>query len=401
MSSPIELVMREAVSRGLRVERLAAQSRRYALDKRLALIEGKRCQVIPSRRGHPSKQYPYAEYFPLYLPRNDWADFLIYVSLTENPPTFCIVPRVEMSKDTGRAPVGLAHYRDAWALLRQDLSESEKVLEILSWQMEAIKQSAQDAGIEIELIKTKKHRDGKKWPPVIKRRILIAGKRCAIFSASRISQDPEEREYNYAVFKASQEEWPEFQLYVVKGSGKSCDIFVVPRSHLTISTSASLDHPELARYKNAWTLLTGSPEALAQIPHIQWKQAKRASVAAKHSLILQEVVRKAESQGLIVETAHGDVKSHKGVQSFVYISKKRCQVIHSSVITGLSGFQYLPLNSPISAWAEFLIFCANRVDQSGKATFYIIPRKELPRRTSRSLSSKWLNEYLEAWHLLV
>jgi len=249
------------------------------------LIEGKRCQVIPSRRGHPSKQYPYAEYFPLYLPRNDWADFLIYVSVTENPPTFCIIPRGEMSKHTGRAPASLEHYQDAWALLQQDLSESEKALEILSWQIEAIKRSAQDAGLEIELIKTKKHQDGRRgWPPVIKRRILIAGKRCAIFSASRISQDPEERGYNYVNFKVAQEAWSEFNIYVIKDIRNSSDIFVVPNTHLLNSTSASLDHPELARYKNAWNLLTVSPEALAAIPAIRWKEPKMPPAPTRHSI---------------------------------------------------------------------------------------------------------------------
>jgi hypothetical protein len=125
---------------------------------------------------------------------------------------------------------------------------SSKKFEILSWQLQGVKTSAEKAGLEVEFIKTKKTEDGRRWPPVIKRRILISGKKCAVFSVARISQDPEKSSYNYAVFKASDEDWPEFQLHIVKCTGRACDVFVIPRKHIAATTSASLDHPELARY---------------------------------------------------------------------------------------------------------------------------------------------------------
>ena len=67
MLTPIESVIAEAASRGLRVERISVESKREVFDKRRLLIEGQRCQVIPSPIGHPSAEYPQAEYFPLYL----------------------------------------------------------------------------------------------------------------------------------------------------------------------------------------------------------------------------------------------------------------------------------------------------------------------------------------------
>jgi hypothetical protein len=360
--------------------------------------------VIPTRIGHPSPEYPRAEYFPLYLPRGDWPDFLIYVSSTEADPIFRVIPRVVMSKDTGWTPETLEPYRGAWELLHHDLPRSSrKKFEILSWQLQALEQSAKTAGFKVEFIKTKKHQDGRPWPPVIKRRLLIAGKKCSIFTAARISQDPEKRGYNYVIFKASQEKWPEFQLYVVRDAGNSPDIFVIPRNHLITTTSASLDHPELARYKNTWNLLMQSSEALAAIPPIQWREPRAPSAPTRHSLVLQLTVRKAEAQGLIVGSADADVTSHKGVQTFLYVSNKRCQVIQSSVMTVTKRqnvFEYLPLNPPASEWAEFLIFYATRTDEEKEGTFYIIPRKELSFHTSRSLSSKWLTEYQSAWHLL-
>ncbi len=401
MASPIDFVVAEALSRGFRVERLRTESKRHAFDKRLLLVEGKRCQVIPSRRGHPNELYPHAEYFPLYLPRNNWPDFLIYVSLHESLPIFRIISRAEMSKDTGWSPESLEPYRDAWELLQQGVHDSaKKKFETLSWQLQAIKTAAQNADLEVEFIKTKKHQDGRAWPPVIKRRLFIAGKKCSIFTAARISQDPEKREYNYAIFKASNEEWTEFQLYVIKGVGNVSDIFVVPRDHLITTTSASLDHPDLARYKNAWNLLIQSSEALAAIPPIQWKEPKIQPAPTRHSLILQEVVCKAESLGLAAESTQGEVTSHKGVQSFLYISKKRCQVMEANVVISNNGFRYISLNPPTSEWPDYLIIRSSQSDDSDKPTFYVIPRQMLRRQTSRSVVSKWLKEYEEAWHLL-
>lgn len=165
--NPIELAITEASSRGLRIERLPINSKQHTFDRRLLLIEGRRCQVIPSRLGHPSEEYPDAEYLSLYLPRGEWPDYLIYV-LSGIESAFWIVPRGKMSKDTGRTPQSMEPYREAWDLLRQGLDESPKQFEVLNWQLEAVKASAQEAGLQIELIPTKKYREGRRWPPVVK-----------------------------------------------------------------------------------------------------------------------------------------------------------------------------------------------------------------------------------------
>jgi hypothetical protein len=404
-SSFIEFVITEAASRGFRTERIPAESKRHAFDKRLLLIEGRRCQIIPSRPSRPSAQYPNAEYLPLYLPRTDWADFLVYVSVTQNQPVFHIVPRAEMSKDTGRAPESLAPFKDAWELLQLDLPEgrSEKEFEIFSWQLHAVKLSAQRVGLEVEFIKTKKHKDGKRWPPFIKRRVIIAGRKCAVFSATRLSQNPEKRSYNYAVFKVPMEKWPEFVVYVAKETQNSWHVFVVPRGHVSTWTTASLDHPELARYRNAWKFLTATPESLSAIPPIQWKEPSIHAPPTKHAIILQEAIRKAESHGLITDSALGHVHSFKGVQNFIYVNKKPCQVIQAKVLMMVTGEKSLPfvaLSPPKSEWAKFLIFYSQPLDDSESAKFYIIPREMLTRATSRSLQSKWLKGYEDAWSLL-
>jgi hypothetical protein len=241
MQELIELVVREARARGLEVNRLPSNSRRNPFDKRLLLIEGKRCQAIPSRRAHPNPEYPQAEYYPLYLPRSEWPDFLIYVAPIELPIGFFIVPRLEVSKDTGRSPGNLEQYRDAWELLTSGESESSiKKFEVLNWQLEAVTKSASSAGLTVEHIKTKKNQYAQRWPPIIKRRVIIAGKKCALYSAARLSQDPSEREYNYALFKVSEDTWPEFQIHIVRSTDDSPDLFVVPKGHITSETTASL-----------------------------------------------------------------------------------------------------------------------------------------------------------------
>jgi hypothetical protein len=272
MPIPIEIVVAEAASHDLRVERIPVLSKRHISDKRRLLIQGKRCQVIPSRIGHPNPDYPQAEYFPLYLPRTEWPDFLIYVSPDEIHPVCRIIPRSEMSKDTGWTSESLERYREAWELLGQLPPDSSKRFETFSWQLETIRLLAQNLGLEVEFIKTKKHRNGRRWPPVIKRRVLIAGKKCAVFSATRINKNPEKAQYNYAVFKVPDEEWSDFQLYVVRCVGEPSYVLVIPHGHIDATTSASLDPPELARYKNAWDLLTATNESIAVIPPIVWQE---------------------------------------------------------------------------------------------------------------------------------
>jgi len=147
--------------------------------------------AIPCPR-NPNTQYPHTKYLPRYLPRTNWPDYLLYVSTSDQQPVFHIVPRAAMSKDTGRTPESLAPFRDAWELLQLDspFESSEKAFETLSWQLSAIKRSAQRAGLDVEFVKTKKHKDGKRWPPFVKRRVVAGGQNCAVFSATRLSKDP-------------------------------------------------------------------------------------------------------------------------------------------------------------------------------------------------------------------
>ena len=87
-------------------------------------------------------------------------------------PVFRIGPCSEMSKGTGRSPESLERYRDAWELLQLNLPKSENKFEISNWQQRAVKDAAKKAGLDVEFINTKKHRDGRRWPPILTRRLF-------------------------------------------------------------------------------------------------------------------------------------------------------------------------------------------------------------------------------------
>jgi hypothetical protein len=400
---PIEYVISEARSRGLVVQRIPADSKIRLHDPRLLLIDGRRCQVIPTHRGKNSVAYPQAEYFSLYLPRTTWADFLIYVAHREMPRSFYIVPRGKLSKDTGWAPESLAQYQDAWEWLEPgSQAELKREFESLSWQLKAVIKLAQGAGKPVELLRTKKSEKGRRWPEIIKRRVLISGRRCAIHTAARLSQDDSKSEYNYVMLKVSADEWAEFHLYVIDTADEGFDVFIIPSGHLQSTTSCSLDNPKLVKYTNSWDLLIAAPEVVAEMESIQWRTPKPAKSPTKHSIILAAVIREAEKHGLIVEPPPSELAPYKGVQSWVLISKRRCQVIWTNPINnpkGAATTYYVPLNPPNSDWAEFLIFYVPQRDGE-EVKYYVIPRSDLPHATSYSPNSKRLRQYEGAWYLL-
>ena len=248
----------------------------------------------------------------------------------------------ELSKDTGWTSESLQPYREAWESLKQRLPGGSKKFETLSWQLRAVTTSAKKAGLEVQFIETKKKQEGRRWPPMIKRRVLVGGRRCAIFSAARLDRDPVKQRYNHVILKASKEPWPEFQLHVVKNAS---DVFVIPCRRINATTSVSLDNPKLAQYKNAWALLTASAESLATLDPIDWKMPAPPRPPSKHFVILQEAIRAAESCGLPTKSAQNERISHGARQTFLYVADKRCQVIQTNVA----------IHRPTSNWAEFMI----------------------------------------------
>ncbi len=115
-TSLIDAVTAQAASRDLCVERLAG-ARKNTLDPRLLYIEKKPCQVIRTAHDSTSPAYSYAKSLRLYLPRTNFADFLIYVVMDSVPPSVYIIPRGVLSQDTYRTLKSLEEYRNAWGFL--------------------------------------------------------------------------------------------------------------------------------------------------------------------------------------------------------------------------------------------------------------------------------------------
>ena len=346
-------------------KRIPADSKIRRHDPRLLLIDGRHCQVIPTRRSKNSVTYPQAEYFPLYLPRSTWADFLIYVAHKETPRRVYIVPRGKLTKDTGWAPESLARYQDAWEWLKPgSQAELKKEFESLSWQLKAVIKLAQGAGKPVELLRTKKSEKCRRRPEIIKRRVLISGRRCSIHTAARLSPDASKSEYDYVILKISADEWAEFHLYVIDTAGECFDVFIIPSGHLRSTTSCSLDNPKLIKYTNSWDLLTTPPELIAEMESIEWRAPKSVKAPTKHSVVLREVIREAEKRGLTVEPHGSGFAAYKGVQSWILISERRCHVTRTKSDQQCEGSRRHSLHSPkpaqvgLARISDFLRFAA-------------------------------------------
>jgi hypothetical protein len=253
--SPIIAVVKEAEARGLRVQRSFGVGTKVS-DPRLLHIAGKPCQVIKTVHESTSPDYSYAKSLRLYLPRTGFADFLIYVAVDVVPPTFYIIPRGILSKDTARTEKSLEEYRNAWNLLTEAISPTltERKFEAISSQLQSVISGAQQAGLEVELIRTKKGQRRNDYRSVFQRRVLVSGKRCAIYSGVRINKDLDLNQYNIVILRASRDSWPEFCLYIVEDGA----VYVIPRGTITHTTTLSLNSPDLRPYRNAWDLLQGA-----------------------------------------------------------------------------------------------------------------------------------------------
>jgi hypothetical protein len=83
-------------------------------DKRTLYIDGRPCQAIKSKWYENS---PGCKAMSRYMPRNDFADFLLYVP--DGQDIVYVVPRGMIAHDTAWAASALEPYKDAWHLLKK------------------------------------------------------------------------------------------------------------------------------------------------------------------------------------------------------------------------------------------------------------------------------------------
>lgn len=200
----------------------------------------------------------------MYMPRNEFADFLLYVP--DEPDTVYVVPRGKIEHDTAWAAAALEPYKEAWHLLKETTPALfERKIESLSSQLQRIIGEAKKRNLPYELIplkQTKRKKDYRLYDhyqtynrslyahyrTYAQRRILVKGKRCAIYTATLLPDCA----FDGAVFKVPKDDWADVLLYIVNE-----DIYVVPREQMRHYTSLSLDSSLIYDYRNAWCVLDG------------------------------------------------------------------------------------------------------------------------------------------------
>jgi hypothetical protein len=120
----------------------------------------------------------------------------------------------------------------------------------LSKQLRKVIEEAAKRNLPCELIRSKRGDRKNDYRAYAQRRILIKGKRCAIYTASLLAD--RDQAWDGAVFKVPKDDWAEVLLYILDQ-----DIYVVPREQMQRDTSLSLDSRLIYDYRNAWCVLDG------------------------------------------------------------------------------------------------------------------------------------------------
>src|SRR6266481_2833271 len=117
-------------------------------DNRTVYLDGRPCQVIKSKW---YENFPNCRAMSLYMPRNGFADFLLYVP--EGHSTVYVVPRGKIAHDTSWAESALEPYKEAWHLLKETTPLLfERKSEALSSQLRKIIAEADKYNLGYELI---------------------------------------------------------------------------------------------------------------------------------------------------------------------------------------------------------------------------------------------------------
>ena len=237
MTLAMSVVLSEAAALTLKTERR---------DKRTVYIESRPCQAIPSKW---YENFPGCRAMTMYMPRSEFADFLLYVP--ENEQIVYVVPRGKIAHDTSWAESALEPYKGAFHLLKESSPGMfERRVVSLSKQVQKIMAEAERHKLPYELIRTKRgeKRNGD-YRTYAQRRIVVNGKRCAIFSANNIAR---ETSCEIVLFGVPKGDWAEFLLYIHED-----DVYVVPREWMPHETSLSLNSSRIFDYRNAWCVLEG------------------------------------------------------------------------------------------------------------------------------------------------
>jgi hypothetical protein len=216
------------------------------VDERSLFLNGRPCQVIPATWFNNSI-YPQCTAMTLYMPRTEFADFLLYVP-HESDDVF-VIPRGLLEYDTTWSEQTLTAYRNAWQLL-QETSPKLFVRRFahLSPPLRRVISALEVRNIPYKLVRSKKGNERTQGRIYRQRRLLVNRRRCAIFTPKYI-----ERTTTYSpvvIFKTANDDWTEFMLYLLDE-----DFYVVPREQLPYTTTLTLSSSRIRDCKNNWDVL--------------------------------------------------------------------------------------------------------------------------------------------------
>jgi hypothetical protein len=139
----------------------------------------------------------------------------------------------------------------------------------------------------------------------------------------------------------------------------------------------------LFKYENAWSLLSidlSSTELARRFDDTPWK--------------LQVVIRKAKALGLDVRLIGTKKLASRHIKDRLLINSCKCQVITAGGLTTENrDTPIINLYAPKNSWADFLIFVVSDTVEH----VFIVPRSKITKRTTTTLTSKWLAEYADNW----
>jgi hypothetical protein len=246
---PIDFVIQEVERLGLSAIEIKAPKQRKWL-----LIQGRKCQVSQTRLTRTHPKYPHSKAIGLYLPRVSWPDFIVYVTMpqtVEDKPAFYVVPRGAISKDTTWLIDALSTHKDNWHQLLeiQGAKELKRKFRYLTPPLKTVIAEALYKNFSVKLVK-KAGRQRLLW--FYQHRILIDGVKCIVMSTSRVGKVSDvisvRRPTGY---------WSSFVIYVAKDITNNGNMFfIIPASEVPETTTRSLKSPSMARYLNAWELIS-------------------------------------------------------------------------------------------------------------------------------------------------
>ena len=222
----------------------------------------------------------------------------------------------------------------------------------------------------------------------LSKRLLIEGRPCQVISA-RIYHHPSPAKIKVYPLYFPSSRWPDFLIYVSKDKDGSTAFFIVPRGAVNKGTSLCAPESWLFKYQDAWSLLSehlASEKLERRFEERNWKLTKLIAIA--------------ESKGYDVEL----IPKHHWpghVQNRVCINGRNCQVMSASRLSADSStreWSLINVNPPRNKWAEFLIFAVP--SESEQTSVFIVPRDRIQKKTTTSLTAKWINAYADRWDLL-